>query len=105
MDAVNTKLFDYDPDSGITTLFHGDEAAGGFHLQRLYDEEPFLNHMKRLQNCVDERANWKGDMHKVASIPNVILEQRPELLTDEKALRDFLNDNSNMYFRTRPGRI
>lgn len=102
----DTRVFDYDPLTGITTLYHGDTEHGeGFHLQRIQDERPFIDHLKRLQNCVDERANWKGDMHRVASIPNIVIEQHPELLTDENALRKFLNDSSNMYFRTRPGRI
>lgn len=102
---MSARPFSYDPLTGITTIFHGDDHGEGFHLQRIQDERSFVDHMKRLKNCADERQNWKGDMHRVASIPNIILEQHPELRTDPDALKKFLNDPDNAVFRSRPGQI
>ena len=55
----------------------------------------------------DERADWKGDMHKVASIPMSIFYdlKRKGILDDPVAMKKWLNDPDNRVFRTRPGQV
>ena len=99
------RLFDYDPLTGATEIFHYDAASDTvtFETQQPVDDLVELN--KRLHNAADK--GWKGDLHRVASIPmNLYWELKERgILDDQKALRRWLNDPDNRYFRTRPGRV
>ena len=66
-----------------------------------------VDYNKAERNMHDERSPWKGDMHRVASIPLVLWQelQRKGIATDNKALMKWLDDPDNMAFRTRPGRL
>jgi hypothetical protein len=58
-------------------------------------------------NQFDERANWKGDMHHVASIPMALFyKMKAEGKLDDQAyMKRWLNDPDNRAFRTRPGEV
>lgn len=62
-----------DVGGGVTEIYHKDAHDNKFHIQKVQDVTPYL-----AQNAV-ERSNqtsgWKADMHKVASIPLVLVEQ------------------------------
>lgn len=57
----------------ITEIFHHDEASGKSTIQITQDVEPYLEANK--QKLSESSTNWKGEMHHVARIPMVIIEQ------------------------------
>jgi hypothetical protein len=56
---------------------------------------------------VDERAGWKGEFHRVASIPmSLYVQLRAEgKLDDQEYMKRWLNSSENQFFRTRPGKV
>lgn len=53
----------------------------------------------------DERSGWKGDIHKIGTIPLEIWYTLPrDLRNDEKALRKWL-DGPGAIWKTRPGKL
>jgi len=98
----------YDPVTGMETNFiwNGDEE-GTFTIQEKQDVSGIVEANKSAYANVDNKANWKGDWHHVASIPLTVyydLKQQG-ILDDKLALKRWLNDPDNKYFRVRPGRI
>jgi len=102
------RVLDYDPATGITQWSHYDEASGSMGLESEQDVTAIIESSKEVFNQTDERAAWKGDMHRVASIPMVIYHKLAKVsnnFKDQAAIRKFLNDKDNRVFRTRPGRL
>ena len=102
------RVLDYDPATGITQWFHFDEITGDIGLETQQDVEAVIEGTKGAFNQIDERAPWKGDVHKVASIPMVIYHQLAMIsnnFKDQRVIRKWLNDKDNRVFRTRPGRL
>lgn len=94
--------------NSVATKFHYDEAEDRLIVERIQDVESIVEHNKQLAN--DAPTNWRGDMHHIASIPLVIIEKVKnetgvDLLKDQAALRRFLNDPDNKFFRTKLGRV
>jgi hypothetical protein len=102
-----TKLLEYDPVMKIKRIFHFDEVEDAFTIETRQDVTGVAEHAKGLNNLVDERAPWKGDMHHVASIPMTVWAELVEkgIAQDDKALKRWLNDRDNSVFRTRPGKV
>ena len=100
------RIFDIDPLTGITRIFRASEDGEKFTIETRMDVEPIIEQNKgRLTAESSKGRNWRGDMHRVASIPLHIymdLKQRG-ILDDQKKLRAWLNDPSNRYFRTKGG--
>ena len=102
------RVLDYDPATGITQWFHYDEITGDMGLESEQDVTSIVEGTKGAFNPVDERAAWKGDVHKVASIPMTIYHELAKIsnnFKDQRAIRKWLNDRDNLVFRTRPGRV
>lgn len=111
---MQTRPLDYDPLTNTTETFHFDpyEGEGGrLVIEVTQDIKPILDENKAFM-C-DAADGWKGDMHRVASIPHSLL---PELakrgimdmggrILDKKTLKRFLNDRENLWLRTRPGYV
>jgi hypothetical protein len=94
--------------SPVLTRAHYEEDGDKLIVERVQDVEPILNDNKRALN--NASSSWKGEFHHVASIPLVIIEKYKnekgiDLLKDKAALKKFLNDPDNKFFRTKPGRI
>lgn len=92
----------------VQTRVHYDEQDDRLIIERTQDVEPILEKNKRLLN--ESNTTWKDDFHHVASIPLVIIEKYKnergiDLMNDKEALKCFLNDPDNKFFRTKPGRI
>lgn len=100
------RRIEYDPITKVDQTFemHPD---GSFTIGDEQDIEPILQHNLDLRNLHDQRAPWTGDMHHVASIPDVIMNDliRSGMARDEKAMKKWLNDPANLPFRTRPGKV
>lgn len=106
---MSKRLFDHDPLTGERQYFHWNEADESFTIETEQDCEGLVEQNRREFNAAPGRGNgrFKGDMHRVASLPlNVYMELRQQgILDDQKALRKWLNDPNNRYYRTRPGRV
>jgi len=83
---------------------------GTFSIRRVQDVEPVLDDNQR--ESLSAPSGWKGDLHKVASIPLIIVEQWwKELGSDpfNKANRQWLiaklNSSEFGKLRTKEGRI
>ncbi|WP_176052593.1 hypothetical protein [Paraburkholderia caribensis] len=104
---MSKKVFDYAPEFGITRYWHYDESNDKATIEEVQDHSTIVEVNKNRFNQMDERANWKGDMHHVATIPLVILQdlKMKGILDDKVAFKKWLNDPENRFFRTRPGKV
>lgn len=91
----------------ISKQYWEEDSEGNITLHTQSDYTAIIEANKRESNVVDERANWRGDMHRVARIPmDILLDlQRKGITKDRAAFKKWLNDPENRFFRTRPGKI
>jgi hypothetical protein len=106
MTVINKRLVSENAAIGQKQYWH-DHDDGSVTIQTVQDVEDVAESNKQSFNQVDERANWQGDMHKVASIPMAIFYdlKRKGILDDPAAMKKWLNDSDNRVFRTRPGTV
>lgn len=104
------RILSADPVTGSFsrfTAYWGNDGRRKWAIENLQDAEPIAETTKASFNSTDERANWKGDWHLVASIPNSIYYdlQRKGITKDPVAMKKWLNERDNRVFRTRPGKV
>lgn len=99
------RLFDEDPLTGTKRWFRWDDEKQAFTIRTEQNVDGLVDANKRSFN--DSSKQFKGDMHRVASIPmNVYMDLKAQgILDDQKRLKAWLNDPDNRYFRTKPGRV
>ena len=102
------KLIESDGD--VHEIYHKDEMSGKFHIEIAQDIEGYLNANKTERNAAS--SNWKGEWHKVASIPEVTLAQwwkelgsNPLSKENQKWLIAKINSCEYKYLRTKTGRV
>lgn len=102
------ELLDFDPDSGMMQ-FVGNEG-GKTIVKCVQDVEPVLDQNQRLRS--NQESGWRGEMHHVASIPKIIIDQWWKELGDNPLHRRNrkwfvakLNNTDFSKFRTKDGRI
>lgn len=105
-DVINSRIVSENKAIGQKQVWH-DHEDGSVTIQTVQNVEDVAEENKQTFNQFDERANWKGDMHRVASIPMSIFYdlQRKGILNDPVAMKKWLNDPDNRVFRTRPGQV
>ena len=105
-DVIGKRLISENKEIG-QKQYWVDHDDGSVTLQTVQDVGELAEANKQNFNQFDERAGWKGDMHRVASIPMSIYYdlKRKGILDDQAALKKWLNDADNRVFRTRPGQI
>jgi hypothetical protein len=99
------RLFDEDPLAGTRTLFQALNDEGDFQLITQQDHEPIMQGALDERNVADD--DWKGDIHKVATIPMPVLMEleRKGITRDQAEFKRWLNDPKNAVFRTRRGKV
>jgi len=104
---MHTKLFDINPVTGTRKMWHYDAEKDEATIETIIDATQIVSDNKDKFNSFDEKANWKGDMHHVASIPMALFYQMKAegKLDDEAYMKRWLNDPDNRAFRTRPGEV
>ncbi len=104
---MDKRLFDFDPVSGSKKIWHYDSDKDEAIIETVVDATKLVETNKAMYNSHDERANWKGDMHLVASIPmELYMKWKAEgKLEDQAFMKRWLNDPDNRLFRTRPGEV
>lgn len=98
-------LYDYDP-ALKRQVWVRDNGDGSRTFRTDYEVDPTVELNKAQRNMA--QAGWKGDYHHVASIPlGVYYDQLAEASkqNDEKYISKWLNDSSNMAWRTKEGRV
>jgi len=88
-------------------MWHYDDATDEAVIETIMDLSGVVADNQQKFNQFDERANWKGDMHHVASIPMALFyKMKAEGKLDDQAyMKRWLNDPDNRAFRTRPGEV
>lgn len=101
----DTRVINNDVEAGIVTLMHYDDADDSMTIEDIQNVEPLVEQNKALYN--DSPGNWKGNMHRVASIPMTVYNQLVQsgCARDKKCMKRWLNDSDNRVFRTRDGRV
>ena len=104
---MHTKLFDINTETGTRKMWHYDAEKDEAVIETIIDASQIVSDNKDRFNSFDERANWKGDMHHVASIPMALFYQMKAegKLDDQAYMKRWLNDPDNRAFRTRPGEV
>jgi hypothetical protein len=103
---MTKKLFDYDPITNTTKWWHYDAASDTAVIESQVDVSPIIEDNRRQYNAIDENARW-GEMSRVASIPMSVYFDlmKQGIVDDPKAMKKWLNDPANRYYRTRPGEV
>ena len=104
---MHTKLFDINPVTGTRKMWHYDAEKDEATIETIIDATQIVSDNKDRFNSFDEKANWKGDMHHIASIPMALFYQMKAegKLEDQAYMKRWLNDPDNRAFRTRPGEV
>ena len=100
---MQKKLFDRDPQLGITKYWHVKDN-GEYVVETVQDVTGIAEYNKRSYNNTDKKWN---DLNKVASIPLSVYYdlKRKGIADDPVALKKWMNDSVNQVFRTRQGRL
>ena len=104
---MHTKLFDINTETGTRKMWHYDAEKDEATIETIIDATQIVSDNRDRFNSFDEKANWKGDMHHVASIPMALFYQMKSegKLDDQAYMKRWLNDPDNRAFRTRPGEV
>ena len=104
---MHTKLFDINTETGTRKMWHYDAEKDEATIETIIDATQIVSDNKERFNSFDEKANWKGDMHHVASIPMALFYQMKAegKLDDQAYMKRWLNDPDKRAFRTRPGEV
>jgi len=104
---MTSKLFDINPLTGTRKVWHYDAEKDEATIETIIDATQVVEDNKTRFNSFDERANWNGDIHHVASIPMALFYQMKAegKLDDQAYMKRWLNSPENRVFRTRPGEV
>lgn len=99
------KLFDYDFETGRSVWHYFDGEKDVF--KETYPADQLVDENAAMRNAA--APGWKGDWHKVASIPlNEVYDKELHRAISEgetKYLNRYLNDSDNRAWRTKEGNI
>ena len=104
---MDKKILSHDDFTGVTKTFHADDNGNSFVIETGMSEaalEDIVEANKANYNDADK--GW-GNGRIVASIPIHIywdLKKRG-IADDDVAMKRWLNDPENRFFRTRPGQV
>lgn len=108
---IETKIFDVNPLFNIVRLWHYDTDTDQVTIetrQGMNDNYNALIDMNNAErNQTSAKTPYRDGMHHVARIPIVKLEElmRKGITRDQKAMKKWLNDPENRYYRTREGKV
>lgn len=98
-------LLDHDAATG-RTVWVRDNGDGTMTARTDYPHDALLSENAAFRNALD--PGWKGDWHRVASIPlNIFHDQLGEAArqNDDKYISKWLNDADHFGFRTKEGKV
>lgn len=100
---IERRPFSFDRGTGIRTTFCYDHETDQVTMEKSQDAEPIVE--RNRDEFLNVADHWRGDLHKVASIPLHVYMDLKKLgvIDDPKRLKAWLNDRDNQAFRTRAG--
>ena len=103
---IESRFFDRNPLTGASTMYHYDDVEKQSYMETTEDHQAVVDVNRRLDNDNTD-ANWRGDLHMVASLPLTVWFELKKngTLDDDKRLRAWVNDSANSAFRVRPGKV
>jgi hypothetical protein len=107
------RLFDHDPDTGMTEYFHYDQHTGGFVIETQQDVSAIIDLNRHRYNATERSTKYGDGLEQIASIPNVVLMDLAKQqivsptgqILDDRKYRQWLNDPANEAFRVRRGKV
>lgn len=104
---MDRKLLSYDDFTGISKWFHWDDSNDTFLIET-EQAAPVLNEIieNNKQDYNDAPSNW-GEGRLVARLPLHIYWdlKKKGIADDDAAMKRWLNDPDNRFFRTFPGAV
>lgn len=106
MSVLDSKIISENKEIGQHQKMHFHDD-GAITIETVQDITEIAEANKAAYNQFDKRTNWRGDMHRVASIPMGIYYdlKAKGILDDPVAMKAWLNNPENRVFRTRPGQV
>ena len=106
MNSTGKRLFDFDPETGTTKWWHYDAEKDEATIETVFEVGDLIEQNKKQYADTDERARY-GEWSRVASIPMALFYRLKAkgIIDDQAAMKRWLNDPDNRFFRTRPGRV
>jgi hypothetical protein len=104
---MQKKILSHDPEMGITQWFIPESDGKSFVIQTSQNVSGIIEENKQAYTKFDERSNWKGTWHKVASIPLDLFFRlkKQGVVEDDAKFKRWLNSSEQRFLRTRPGRV
>ncbi len=112
---MKKKLFDYNPDFGITRWAYLDDENDQLHIETVQDATPIIEANKRALAATGRRDRYNDGMHHAARLPMAVYEdliQRKILVIGKngdgegnKRFKQWLNHPDNRFFRVREGKV
>lgn len=113
---MERKLFDHNPDFGVTRWAYLDPEKDEIHIETVQDATAIIEANKRaMADSGGRNARYNDGMHHVATLPISVLE---DLMAKgilkvgkngdgegNKRWKAWLNDPDNRFFRTREGKV
>lgn len=101
---MTEKILSIDPVTNIKSVFHYDESTDTAIIEKRQEVSNIVEQNKAEFNQDHGRH---GEWNKVASIPlSVYYDLKAKgIMDDPVAMKKWLNDPDNRFFRTRPGRV
>lgn len=79
-----SRIFDVDHHTGIVETFKKDAMTGNIEIKKFQNVDKILDaNASDINSQIDN--NWRGDMHKVASIPMIVIDMWREELKKQGA--------------------
>lgn len=104
---MDKKILDVSPDKAITRTWHFNPDTEETTIQTTQDVTAVIEANKRDFAAIDNKANWTGEWHHVASIPEALYYKLKAegKIDDPVYMKKWLNDADNRFFRVRPGQV
>lgn len=112
--SVDSRILNHDPLTGVTEVFHFDDVTGDITLELQQTSGIDALNAAEYNDAPDYGpSRWKGEWHKVASIPLVELYRLQRegkigadgTVEDNESLAKLLNDRDYLKFRCKPGKL
>ena len=106
---MSRTLFDHDPLTGTTEYFH-EFADGSFGMEQVQDVTEIVEHNKRVQNADTGRFRDFTEVANIGMVEFMDLVQKGVMdlkgkISDQPAMRRWLNDRDNLAWRARLGKV
>lgn len=102
-----SKVLSHDPFTGLIKYFHPDEDGDSFVIETEMPEHVVEDIVETNKAKLNEASGSWGNGKLVASIPIHIYWdlKKKGIADDDAAMRRWLNDPDNRFFRTFPGAV